>query len=917
MAEKKKIFLYDEYLDIKKQYTEYKNVIILAQCGDFYEMYTLDMDEAIKISDITGIQICENTPPYTASNPLTIGFPYKSKKSAHPEEDKTLAKYLHRIIQHNYTVVLWRQTEEKKNGRQVREVVGVYSKSTYLQNILDTKFTDSQILLNIYVEYVSGDTENISISYIDISTGYNVCILLDQPTWEDVAKYVQSIDPKEITLYIDSIQKSDSDFIKEQLNFLEDRYYHLYINKVPKDFIKPRFQITYLTEVFSSHVGIVDIITQIGLANHPSMIISYMLLLEFAKKHNMVYIKKLQFPTLIRTSDTVDLSDNAIIQLNLAELYKILNYTSTPGGQRLLKQRLYNPTYTTAKLHSRYLMIESALPIWQKLEEQLKHVKDLERLHRKIYTGKLFIKEFYWLYKSYAAITTLIKIANEDIILKFDDELVSKFKKFKKYYTERFELDNLIKYNADDDILVNIFRSGYYPEVDNAYLEYNKYWTKLKEIASQIIDDETLPIRYTKIDGYYIAISKKKSEHIKLDSAKIKTMSSGCKVTNSDIETLSRMILINQDILNEEIRKAFAKFLTHITQEYFDMLNELTTNINELDIAKCGAKMATQLNYVEPTIDTNIRGSYIDAKQMRHPIIELTNTRQKYIANDVSLNKSGLLIYGINYSGKTSYIRAIGCCIIMAQAGLYVPAQHFKFIPFKMLKTKIAIQDNLMKNQSTFINEMGELKSITKDSNEYTLVLADELCATTTMVDALAIVGATIWRLSQRASCFAFTTHLHELTDIDIVHELKNVTAAHMNVTVDEKHGNQLTFNRVLKPGKCQSEYGIEVASHLGLDNEFIAIAYQIRDGISKVSRYNSNVLMKDCKICGKRQGLHTHHIEFQKNFKPGDKHKNMEYNLVVLCQTCHENVHHGRLRIDGYKETTTGPKLEYHYEEA
>ena len=69
--------------------------------------------------------------------------------------------------------------------------------------------------------------------------------------------------------------------------------------------------------------------------------------------------------------------------------------------------------------------------------------------------------------------------------------------------------------------------------------------------------------------------------------------------------------------------------------------------------------------------------SYINATQIRHCLIEHLQTAELYVANDISLGeeKNGILLYGTNAVGKTSFIRAIGICIIMAQAGLFVPAE--------------------------------------------------------------------------------------------------------------------------------------------------------------------------------------------------------------------------------------------------
>jgi DNA mismatch repair protein MutS len=142
---------------------------------------------------------------------------------------------------------------------------------------------------------------------------------------------------------------------------------------------------------------------------------------------------------------------------------------------------------------------------------------------------------------------------------------------------------------------------------------------------------------------------------------------------------------------------------------------------------------------------------------------------------------------------------------------------------------------------------------------------------------------------------------------------------------------NTLVYDRGLREGSGVSFYGFEVAKYLMNDQEFISIASEIHKEIGgevlvsdKKSKYNSNVHMTKCQVCSKipKQGeipLETHHIEFQKNcdengfiLSKKHKHKNHKTNLVVLCNTCHDKIDTNKLIIDGYENTSHGPKLIY-----
>ena len=133
--------------------------------------------------------------------------------------------------------------------------------------------------------------------------------------------------------------------------------------------------------------------------------------------------------------------------------------------------------------------------------------------------------------------------------------------------------------------------------------------------------------------------------------------------------------------------------------------------------------------------ETENSASYICAKTLRHPIIEIINSRVKYVPNDIHLGddakESGLLLFGMNSSGKSSFMKAVGLNIIMAQAGMFVASSNFIYKPYKYLFTRIRNNDNLYAGLSSFEVEMKEFKVILKYANEESIILGDELCSGT------------------------------------------------------------------------------------------------------------------------------------------------------------------------------------------
>lgn len=273
--------------------------------------------------------------------------------------------------------------------------------------------------------------------------------------------------------------------------------------------------------------------------------------------------------------------------------------------------------------------------------------------------------------------------------------------------------------------------------------------------------------------------------------------------------------------------------------------------------------------------------------------------------------------------------KSVGLAIIMAQAGMFVPASQFEYSPYESVYARITGNDNIFKGLSSFALEMTELNAILTRASPKSLVIGDEICRGTEHVSATAIVATAVAHLAKTESSFIFATHLHEILNIGIIQELKTVKAYHLMVNYDEK-SDMLIFNRKLQEGSGPPIYGLTVASSIIKNKEFIHMAQQVKNElinkspdiiIPKQSRYNSNIYMDSCQLCGKSANknqipLESHHIiqqeKYANNSVPEEKAhilKNQRANLVVLCQACHDKIHNLNLKLE-YRDTSKGKKL-------
>ncbi|MCK5293441.1 MAG: HNH endonuclease, partial [Arcobacteraceae bacterium] len=287
---------------------------------------------------------------------------------------------------------------------------------------------------------------------------------------------------------------------------------------------------------------------------------------------------------------------------------------------------------------------------------------------------------------------------------------------------------------------------------------------------------------------------------------------------------------------------------------------------------------------------------------------------------------TGVLLYGINSSGKSSLMKTIGLCVVLAQSGFFVPASSMRFSLFDALFTRISGADNIARGLSSFAVEMLELKNIFNRATAKSLILGDEISHSTETMSGLSIVASAILKLSKLKSIFMFATHLHQLPEIKEIEVLRNIICLHLSVLYDEGD-DKLVFNRKLSYGSGSSMYGLEFAKSLHMDKEFLKMANDIRKKITddyntverltqkKTSKYNKDLYITACAICGSAVD-DVHHIKEQKRQDEkgfiGHINVNHKHNLIPLCKKHHKAVHDGKITINGFITTSNG--LELHY---
>ena len=420
------------------------------------------------------------------------------------------------------------------------------------------------------------------------------------------------------------------------------------------------------------------------------------------------------------------------------------------------------------------------------------------------------------------------------------------------------------------------------------------------------------------INSSYISTFSQKEETFSLNIKDIVAVTSGSSkkdlnITNEQIENIAADVQKSKDKLINQIIIFYNRYLEDFLK-YEKEMDSIIRYTIFLDILQSKCYIASKYNYCKPTIDKTASKAFLSFTEIRHPLIEHLQTNEIYVTNDMTLgcvkNKknetNGILLYGTNAVGKTSFIKSLGIAVIMAQAGLYVPCKTFNYFPYSSIFTRILGNDNIFKGLSTFAVEMTELRTILTMSDKNSLVLGDELCSGTESDSALSIFTAGLETLHVKECTFLFATHFHEIVKYEEIKVLTKMKMMHMEVSYDAEKG-LLIYDRKLREGPGDSMYGLEVCKSLNLPQTFLRRAHDIRMKYKpeqrnilslETSHYNSKKIIGNCELCDSaNKATEVHHLQYQKNAKKENDyietfHKNHLANLINICEECHQKIH-------------------------
>lgn len=996
--------IYHEYFQIAQDsFQKYgTKTVLLMQVGAFLEIYGLTPNPSTpkyktQIFDVCthcDLNISEKKIQHEGSPIYMAGF-----------RDFSSEKYIQRLVDVGYTVVVYVQEKNERNTKRVFH--SVYSPGTYIPYEADQQLTNNImcIWMELYTpllkksDVVTSLKSNIiyGIALSNIYTGksylfeHQIPYTLTPSTFDEMERIISVHNPSEIIV----CSSFEEDTVRQILQYAGVKTTTIHMKSLNDQTVLNCSRQTYIQHILGTQYGEETYQICGEFTQYPVATQAFVYLLNFIKEHNPNLIRNIYLPTFENASYRVVLANHTLKQLNiiddattdgkhaghLSSVSTFLNKCCSAIGRRKFHTTLVNPTFDIQWLQTEYDMVEYMLEPDQytmipMIRKQITSLCDIEKVARQLVTQRIYPCVMYKLYKSLEVVQQIHTCFYESpkLITYLCSEMeIAKFENPQKYMATAIEstmeclhkhlnLDACAQYNTLSSFEESIIQWNISPKLDSLLktkreeeqqiLKIQKYLNEMYNAINKGANQEYIKLHETEKSGVslqitkvrakvlkqqfdqllkenamaeFVVIGEEKQVNIRISEITFKSLNA----TTDEIKipifyTLSQNILELNVKINAEMVTEYIKFLKVFETQCYDYLENIAKYIAKLDVLQSKTYVAKEYKYCKPIISSDVPKSFVDVKGLRHCLIEHLQTSEIYVANDVCLggDVDGILLYGTNAVGKTSFIRALGISLIMAQSGLYVPCSQFTYSPYTAFFSRILGNDNIFKGLSTFAVEMTELRMILNMANNRSFIMGDELCSGTETESALSIFMAGLMDLHSKQSSFIFATHFHEIVKFDEMKQLSKLALKHMAVIYDREH-DCLVYDRKLQDGPGNKMYGLEVCKSLHLPTVFLEKAYEIRskyypeakgDLQHNQTKYNAKKIKGMCERCLINPGEEIHHIQEQQLADEdgyiGHFHKNHPANLLTLCEKCHAETHQLHTTEPVKKKKTTKGKM-------
>ena len=796
--------LMKQYLEVKQ---EHPDCILMCRIGDFYEMFFEDAKAASRELDLvlTGKDCgLEERAPM-------CGVPHHAADG-----------YIAKLVSRGYRVAICEQMEDPATAKGLvkRDVVRIITPGTVTEGgYLDEK-------KNNYICAAFGDDFGCGIAFADVSTGQ---ITATEILGENLLARVVS----EAAAYIPSELIVPESFSAEISSAFVSRFNTL-VSKGDEECFSVGWSVNTIKEIYGESPATDSDYSVRAVGG----LLAY---IRSTQKIELTYLQKINFYSC---DEFMGIDSSSRRNLEIAEsmrshqrkgsLLWAIDRTRTSAGARLLRRHLEKPLVNETAIKSRLDAVSELYSdgvLRDDIREILKGITDIERLTTRLVYGTANARDLKSLEKTirlFPQIKELLKTAKTNSLIRVNNDIDP--------LTEIADAicDTIAEEPAATLKEGGIIRRGCNAAVDELYdlVTNGKAWiARIEEIEREKTGIKGLKVGYNRVYGYYIEISKSFLSQVPDYYIRRQTLTNGERFVTPELkETESRVIGARDRLyaLEYELFVALRDFVLKSLETIKLAANALA----ELDVYCSNAEVAREQGYVCPEID---RTDKISIKNCRHPVVERFLDGNYFVPNDCFLdcgNNRMMLITGPNMAGKSTYMRQVALCIILAQAGCFVPATEARIGIVDRVFTRVGASDDLASGNSTFMLEMNEVADILKNATKQSFIIYDEIGRGTSTYDGMSIAKAVVEYTAKKIGAKTlFATHYHELTELE--GEVDGVV--NYNVAA-KKRGNDVVFLRKIVKGAADDSYGIEVAHLAGVPETVVNRAKQILAGLDQQS---------------------------------------------------------------------------------
>jgi DNA mismatch repair protein MutS len=805
-----------QYLDAKQQH---RDAILLFRMGDFYEIFYEDALVAARTLEIT---LTSRSKDANGGGIPMCGVPFHAVDG-----------YIARLVKRGFRVAICDQVEDPRKAKGVvkREVVRVVSPGTLTDaNYLDAR--EPAFLMAVYqapgskaAAGVRGSV--IGVALLDLSTGeFSAAEYAGADGMQALADELAVLRPREIVVPSGDNGTGPAPIAPVVASGLP-------ITSIDEwSFELAAARKTLLDQLRTGGLE------GFGLDGHPAAVAAAGALvhhLRETQKVDLAHVRSVAYrqradallidPTTLRHLEILEGSDGA----RAGSLLDELDRTVTSIGSRLLRAWLLRPLVALEPIRDRLDAVEELAfrnTERGKFRDAIKAVQDLERLVARAALGTAGPRDLVGLKHSLAVIPRLRTVLADlqaplirSLVAELDD-LADVRERIESTLTD--EPPALARDGG-------FARDGVDPELD----ELRGVSRSGKQIIAGMEEAErartginSLKIRYNRVFGYYIEISKSNLHAVPADYHRKQTIAGGERYITPALKEYEEKVLgADERILAREL-ELFDELRNCVAAES-PRIQATARAMAALDVLGALAETAALNNYIKPQVHD---GDEMMVLESRHPVVERrTGASGAFVPNDVTLNAMAcqlVILTGPNMGGKSTYLRQVALLCVMAQAGSFVPAREAKIPLVDRIFARVGASDNIARGHSTFMVEMQETANILHTATARSLVVLDEIGRGTATFDGLSIAWAVAEFLATHAKVrpkTLFATHYHELTD------LADATPGVVNYHVSAREWkDDIIFLRKIVPGRSDRSYGIQVARLAGLPSAVIARAREI-----------------------------------------------------------------------------------------